>query len=108
MLSRYDLDELIRRLKARGWSLRAIADHPRVGISHEMVRRVLASGPVIEVTDDGDVVVTRRHRFDPKADQLPPEGSPPGFPAHAKPAKTGRLRDGIDGRCSRRTRWAGA
>ena len=31
-----------------------------------------------------------------------------GFTAHAKPAKTGRPPDGIDGRCSRRTRWAGA
>jgi hypothetical protein len=46
-------NELIRRLRSRGWSLRRIARHDSVGVSAEMVRKVLAANPV-EMVDDGE------------------------------------------------------
>lgn len=70
MLDTTARNTLIRRLRALGWSLRAIGAHQEVGISAEAVRKVLVAGPRVELPDDGELVTLAS----PKPDALPPVG----------------------------------
>jgi len=55
MLDATARNALIRRLRSMGWSLRRIANHEQVGISAEMVRKVLAAGPPVEMLEIDEI-----------------------------------------------------
>jgi hypothetical protein len=60
-MDRHTRDELIRRLKSMGWSLRRIANHEQVQLSAPMVLKILRQGPAVELDlpDDGEVATCR-------------------------------------------------
>jgi hypothetical protein len=58
-----------------GWSLRRIAAHEQVGLSAEMVRKILAPGPPVALPDDGEIVTLRSP--DPDPDRRPPVTASP-------------------------------